>query len=191
MTDSRISRSSRSPRTRCMATKRARVQVAATTFSPSRSTKRNCFKHSRGILATEPPIILIADDQPLNVELLEQELGGAGYRTISVASGEEAIAAAAKRQPDLILLDVIMAGIDGYEACARLKASEATRSIPVIVLTVLTDTFDKVRAFRAGAVDYITKPFETEELLARVAVHVALRREIEAHRASRATIRLL
>jgi len=134
---------------------------------------------------------LIADDQPLNVELLEQELGGAGYRTISVASGEEAIAAAAKRQPDLILLDVIMAGIDGYEACARLKASEATRSIPVIVLTVLTDTFDKVRAFRVGAVDYITKPFETEELLARVAVHVALRREIEAHRASRATIRLL
>ena len=135
--------------------------------------------------------VLIVDDEPLNVDLLEQELGAAGYRTLSAASGEEALAAAAKTQPELILLDVLMGGIDGYETCRQLKNGEATRTIPVIFLTALTDTFEKVRAFRAGAVDYVTKPFETEELLARVGTHIALRREIEAHGKSKATIRVL
>ena len=136
-------------------------------------------------------MVLIVDDEPLNVDLLEQELGTAGYRTLSATSGEEALAATAKRRPDLILLDVMMSGIDGYETCQRLKAGEATRAIPVIFLTALTDTFEKVRAFRAGAVDYVTKPFEAEELLARVGTHIALRREIEAHGKSKATIRVL
>ncbi|RZU00631.1 DNA-binding NtrC family response regulator [Rivibacter subsaxonicus] len=135
--------------------------------------------------------MLIVDDDPLNADLLEQELVAAGYRTIAARGGEEALTLAASSQPDLILLDVRMAGIDGYETCSRLKACEATRSIPVIFLTALRDTFDKVRAFRTGAVDYVTKPFETEELLARVGTHIALRREIEAHHRARATIRLL
>jgi formate hydrogenlyase transcriptional activator len=142
-------------------------------------------------LRPDAPTVLIVDDEPLNLELLEQELAEAGYRTASAASGEEALAAAAMAQPDLILLDVMMGGMDGYHTCDRLKASEATRTIPVIFLTALLDTFDKVRAFRAGAVDYVTKPFETDELLARVGVHIALRREIEAHRKSKATIQLL
>jgi len=135
--------------------------------------------------------VLIVDDEPLNVDLLEQELAAAGYRTLSAAGGEEAIAKAAKALPDLVLLDVMMAGLDGYAVCERLKASEATRAIPVIFLTALTDTFEKVRAFSAGAVDYVTKPFETEELLARVGTQLALRREIEAHRRSRSTIQYL
>jgi len=135
--------------------------------------------------------VLIVDDEPLNVDLLEQELGAAGYRTLSATSGEEALAAAAKSRPDLILLDVMMDGVDGYEVCKRLKASEATRAIPVVFLTALAETFEKVRAFGAGAVDYLTKPFETEELLARVGVHIALRREIEAHRKADATIHCL
>ena len=142
-------------------------------------------------MATDKTTVLVVDDEPLNVDLLEQELGDAGYRTVCAANGEQAMALALKTQPDLILLDVMMDGIDGYETCARLKASEATRAIPIIFLTALTDTFEKVRAFRTGAVDYITKPFETEELLARVGTHIALRREIEAHRQSRATIHLL
>jgi formate hydrogenlyase transcriptional activator len=142
-------------------------------------------------LDPEAATVLIVDDEPLNVDLLEQELGAAGYRTECARSGDEALALAAKRLPDLVLLDVLMSGIDGYETCRRLKASEATRSIPVIFLTALTDTFDKVRAFREGAVDYVTKPFEPEELLARVRTHIALRREIEAHRRSQATIRVL
>jgi len=139
----------------------------------------------------EAATVLIVDDEPLNVDLLEQELGAAGYRTLSATSGEEALAAAAKSRPDLILLDVMMDGIDGYEVCKRLKASEATRAIPVVFLTALAETFEKVRAFGAGAVDYLTKPFETEELLARVGVHIALRREIEAHRKADATIHCL
>jgi len=142
-------------------------------------------------LDADAAMVLIVDDEPLNVDLLEQELGTAGYRTLSATSGEEALAATAKRRPDLILLDVMMSGIDGYETCQRLKAGEATRAIPVIFLTALTDTFEKVRAFRAGAVDYVTKPFEAEELLARVGTHIALRREIEAHGKSKATIRVL
>jgi DNA-binding NtrC family response regulator len=142
-------------------------------------------------LAPDAATVLIVDDEPFHVELLAQELGAVGYRTVGASSGEEALALAAQAQPDLILLDVRMPGISGFEACRRLKANEATRAIPVIVLTALTETFEKVRAFREGAVDYVTKPFETEELLARVGTHVALRREIEAHRRSKATIHLL
>ena len=134
---------------------------------------------SRGTLATEAGTILIVDDEPLNVDLLEQELAGEGYRTLSAGSGEQALALAASAGPDLILLDVRMSGMDGYKVCERLKASEATRAIPVIFLTALSETFEKVRAFRAGGVDYVTKPFEPEELLARVATHIALRREVE------------
>jgi DNA-binding NtrC family response regulator len=142
-------------------------------------------------LAADGGTVLVVDDEPLNVDLLEQELRAAGYRTLSASTGEEGVALAAQAQPDLVLLDLMMPGIDGYEACRRLKASEATRAIPVIVLTSLSETSGKVRAFREGAVDYVTKPFETEELLARVGTHVALRREIEAHRRSKATIHLL
>ncbi len=142
-------------------------------------------------MATDAGTVLIVDDEPLNVDLLEQELAAAGYRTIAAQNGEDALAAAAKSKPDLILLDVMMPGIDGYETCKRIRASVTTRMIPVIFLTALSDTFDKVRAFRLGAVDYVTKPFETEELLARVGAHIALRREIEAHGRSKATIHLL
>ncbi len=142
-------------------------------------------------MAADAATVLIVDDEPFQLDLLEQELGAAGHRTLRAASGEEAVGLAVQAQPDLILLDLGMRGIDGYEACRRLKANEATRAIPVIVLTARTETFEKVRAFREGAVDYVTKPFESEELLARVGTHVALRREIEAHRRSKATIHLL
>jgi DNA-binding NtrC family response regulator len=135
--------------------------------------------------------VLVVDDEPLNVDVLEQELRGAGYRTISASSGEEAVTLAKKVQPDLVLLDVMMPGMDGYDACRRLKQSDATRDIPVIMLTSFGETAKKVRAFNEGAVDYVTKPFETEELLARVGTHIALRREIQAHSRSKATIHLL
>jgi formate hydrogenlyase transcriptional activator len=123
--------------------------------------------------------ILIVDDEPANVDVLEQELADAGYRTVSAASGEKALEISRQKQPDLILLDVMMGGIDGYETCRRLKAAEATRAIPVIFLTALGDSFQKVRGFGAGAVDYVTKPFDNEELLARIRTHLGLRREIQ------------
>jgi CheY-like chemotaxis protein len=84
--------------------------------------------------------ILIVDDEPANVSLLEQELADAGYKTLSAPSGERALGIASKS--DLILLDVMMGGIDGYETCRRLKAGEATRAIPVIFLTALSDSFE-------------------------------------------------
>jgi DNA-binding NtrC family response regulator len=123
--------------------------------------------------------VLIVDDEPANVDLLEQELGDAGYRTLAAHSGEQALAEAGGAKPDLILLDVMMGGIDGYETCRRLKTAAATRTIPVIFLTALSDSFQKVRGFGAGAVDYVTKPFDLEELLARIRTHLSLRREIQ------------
>ena len=135
--------------------------------------------------------MLIVDDEVLNRDLLEQELQDAGYRTVSAGSGEEALDLAARSRPDLILLDALMDGLDGFATCEQLKAADATRAVPVIFLTSLSDTEIKLRAFRAGAVDYVTKPFQTEELLARVGTHISLRREIEAHRKSKSTIRYL
>ena len=135
--------------------------------------------------------MLVVDDEPLNIDLLEQELDAAGYGTLAATGGAEALTIAANERPDLILLDVMMNGMDGYEACRRLKSSEVTRAIPVIFLTALTETFDKVRGFDVGAVDYVSKPFEPQELLARIGTHIALRREIEAHRRSKATLACL
>jgi DNA-binding NtrC family response regulator len=142
-------------------------------------------------LAPDAATVLIVDDELLNRDLLEQELMEAGYRTLSAENGEQALEVAAKSHPDLILLDAMMEGLDGFATCERLKGSEATRAIPVVFLTALTDTEVKLRAFKAGAVDYVTKPFQTEELLARVGTHISLRREIEAHRRSKSTIQYL
>ena len=142
-------------------------------------------------MAADAATILIVDDEPRNVDLLQQELGAAGYRTVSAANGEETLSLVAKARPNLILLDVMMPGLDGYAVCKRLKESDTTRDIPVIFLTAVTETAEKVRGFGVGAVDYVTKPFQTEELLARVGTHIALRREIEAHRKTRLTIQLL
>jgi DNA-binding NtrC family response regulator len=132
--------------------------------------------------------ILVVDDEAANVDLLEQELADAGYGTLSAASGEGALEVSRTEKPDLILLDVMMAGIDGYETCRRLKAAEATRPIPVIFLTALSDSFEKVRGFGAGAVDYVTKPFDLEELLARIRIHLSLRREIRSEAAPQSAL---
>ena len=119
------------------------------------------FAHAwPAILATDKPVVLVVDDEPLNIDLLEQELDAAGYDTSAATGGADALTLAANERPDLILLDVMMNGMDGYEACRRLKSSEVTRAIPVIFLTALTETFDKVRGFGVGAVDYVSKPFE-------------------------------
>src|SRR5689334_10627354 len=92
----------------------------------------------------EPVTVLVVDDEPLNIDLLEQELGAAGYCVVAARSGEEALQAAASTRPDLVLLDVMMPGLDGYAVCKRLKANEALRDTPVIFLTALAETFEKV-----------------------------------------------
>jgi two-component system sensor histidine kinase/response regulator len=120
--------------------------------------------------------ILIVDDTPANLGVLVETLGAAGYKLMVAEDGEEALAQTFQTQPDLILLDVMMPGIDGFETCRRLKARESTRDVPVLFMTALNETADKVKAFAAGGVDYITKPIEHEEALARVRTHLALRR---------------
>lgn len=127
--------------------------------------------------------ILIVDDVSTNLQVLTRHLEARGYITLVARGGEEAIERAAFTRPDLILLDVVMPGIDGFETCRRLKLSEATRDIPVIFMTALTAIDDKVKGFRAGAVDYVTKPLNAEEVLARVDTHLtlfALRQQLAA-----------
>ncbi|MES2695943.1 MAG: hybrid sensor histidine kinase/response regulator [Verrucomicrobiota bacterium] len=120
--------------------------------------------------------ILIVDDTPANLGVLVETLGAAGYQLMVAEDGEEALAQTEQTQPDLILLDVMMPGIDGFETCRRLKARASTRDVPVLFMTALNETADKVKAFVAGGVDYITKPIEHEEAIARVRTHLSLRR---------------
>ncbi len=123
-----------------------------------------------------PEIILIVDDTPANLSVLVDTLSEAGYQLMVAEDGEDALAQTTHTRPDLILLDVMMPGLDGFETCDRLKASAATRDIPVIFMTALNETAEKVRAFNAGAVDYITKPIQHEEALARISTHLTIRR---------------
>jgi CheY-like chemotaxis protein len=127
------------------------------------------------MLAENKPCILIVDDSPANLELLVEILRQRGYEPRPVPSGKLALQAAQADPPDLILLDIRMPDMDGFEVCKRLKADETLKDIPVIFLTALTEAADKVRAFSLGAVDYVSKPFQAEEIEARVRTHLRLR----------------
>ncbi|WP_035992723.1 ATP-binding protein [Leptolyngbya sp. KIOST-1] len=118
--------------------------------------------------------ILVVDDTPTNLEVLFDFLSNAGFKVLFAEDGESALEIAQYAHPNLILLDILMPGLDGFETCRRLKASEATAAIPVIFLTALVDTPDKVKGFALGAVDFITKPLQYEEVLARVQTHLRL-----------------
>jgi len=120
--------------------------------------------------------VLIVDDTPANLRLLTRMVAGQGYRARPVPSGSLALAAVRAEPPDLILLDIRMPGMNGYEVCEHLKADAQTRDIPIIFISALDAVEDKLRAFSAGGVDYVTKPFQAEEVLARVETHLVLRR---------------
>jgi len=122
------------------------------------------------------PSILIVDDVPANLNLLTSILKQRGYKVRPAPSGSLALEAARHAPPDLILLDIHMPEMDGFEVCRHLKADEALKEIPVVFISALTETKDKIHAFDAGGVDYITKPFQVEEVLARVQTHLDLRR---------------
>ena len=122
------------------------------------------------------PNILIVDDTPANVLLLVRMLTERGYNPRPVLSGKLALQAARAEPPDLILLDIAMPEMNGYEVCELLKADEALKEIPIIFISALNETIDKVKAFRVGGVDYVTKPFQFEEVYARVQTHLQLRR---------------
>jgi PAS domain S-box-containing protein len=125
--------------------------------------------------ASEPPAILIVDDMPANLGLVVDSLADQGFRVLVALDGEEALERAQFSQPDLILLDVKMPGIDGFETCRRLKMNEHTRDISVIFMTSLTGIEDLIEGFAAGGADYVTKPVRIEEMMARISTHLALR----------------
>jgi len=128
--------------------------------------------------------IMIVDDTPANLKLLEEMLRIEGYRVAAFPQGDWALKGAAKNPPDLVLLDINMPQMDGYEVCKRLKEDETLREIPVIFISALNETMDKVKAFAVGGVDYITKPFQFDEVKARIETHLKLRwlqRELEKH----------
>lgn len=124
--------------------------------------------------ASQDGSILIVDDTPNNLELLTRMLTRKGYRVQAVTSGRQALLILARELPDLILLDVCMPDMDGYEICQRLKADARTRMIPIIFISALNEVVDKVRAFDSGGVDYITKPFRIAEVMARVQTHLTI-----------------
>jgi len=122
-------------------------------------------------------LIIIIDDTPLNIEVLSRILKSHGYSVKSAMEGESGIELIKSNQPSLVLLDIMMPGLDGFQVCEKLKAEAETHDIPVIFISALTDMKDKMNAFRSGGVDYISKPFEMEEILARVNAHLTIREQ--------------
>lgn len=123
--------------------------------------------------------ILVVDDNPNNLRLLYDELTQNGYKVKSAINGPLALKWLEKKKPDLILLDIRMQEMDGYEVCQRIKSDDSTRDIPIIFISALLNIEDKVNAFKAGGVDYVTKPFQNEEILARIQTHISLKKLID------------
>src|SRR5205085_1406754 len=130
------------------------------------------------------PLILVADDEPVNLALIKRRLEWEHYEIHTAEDGGQAVEAARRVRPDLIILDVMMPVLDGLQACRLLKEDPATRDIPVIFLSAIDDTDAIVGGLSSGADDYISKPFRVEELIARVAVAIRLKRERDRLRRS-------
>ncbi len=132
-------------------------------------------------LGDDKPLILIVDDIPENLQVLSETLLIYGYEVIQASNGETAIQLAASRRPDLILLDILMPGMNGYEVCTRLKSDPELNHIPIIFLSAKVEIEDIIQGFSVGGSDYVAKPFNIHEVVARVATHVKLKRVIESN----------
>jgi len=130
----------------------------------------------------EKGVILIVDDTPENLALLSDALEDAGYLVLVALDGSSALNRIQRRRPDLILLDALMPGLDGFETCRQIKSQPDTANIPVLFMTALTDSEHVVKGFEAGAIDYVTKPIECNEVLARVASHLRTARILQSAR---------
>jgi DNA-binding response OmpR family regulator/DNA-binding CsgD family transcriptional regulator len=133
---------------------------------------------------TEAGLVLVVDDVPENLAVLHDALDESGFTVLVANSGETALQRAIEAQPHIILLDAIMPGMDGFETCRRLKANLATRHIPVVFMTGLTEAEHVVTAFEAGGNDYVTKPLRTSEVLARIAAHMQTARLVDQARSA-------
>ena len=151
-----------------------------TNMSPTDSLDSN--RGDQTVLTQRQLGIMVVDDQPANLKLMEDMLRGQGYGVRSFPRGRMALAAVGEQPPDLILLDINMPEMNGFEVCELLKADKKLASIPVIFLSALNETEDKVKAFRCGGVDFVTKPFQFEEVHARVETHLRLQRALRAER---------
>jgi len=125
----------------------------------------------------QQPVVLIIDDNLTNLKILMDSLSESGLKVIISEDGESGIRRAIRVKPDVILLDIMMPGIDGFETCDRLKANNITKDIPVIFMTALNNTVDIIRGFRVGAVDYITKPYQQEEVMVRIQTHLTIQNQ--------------
>ncbi len=140
-----------------------------------------CLSNESRSSISQQSTILLVDDTLDNLELLDNLLSDQGYEVRRAINGPMALRAAASDPPDLILLDIMMPEMDGYEVCAKLMSSPNTWAIPIIFISALNDVFDKVKGLEIGAVDYLSKPFKPEEVLARVRTHIdnsALKKEV-------------
>ena len=126
-------------------------------------------------MGNQKSLVLAVDDKPQNLQFLGKLLSDNGYEVALAQSGSQALGFVRKDEPDLILLDIMMPEMDGYDVCRALKGDFSTRHIPVIFLTAKTDAEDVVKGFEAGGVDYVTKPFNSAELLARIKTHIELK----------------
>jgi DNA-binding response OmpR family regulator len=126
----------------------------------------------------QPAVILVVDDKPENIGVLFDFLNDNNFEVLVARDGENALELLeyADQLPDLVLLDVMMPGIDGFETCVRIKTAVKTQDIPIIFMTALSDTIDKVKGLSLGAVDYITKPIQQDEVLARINTHLTIRK---------------
>jgi len=125
--------------------------------------------------STKKNIILIVDDDNTNLQVIGSFLYNKNYKIILAKNGNDALKSVENNHPDLILLDIMMPGMNGYEVCEKLKDNNQTKDIPIMFLTAKTETKDIIKGFKTGGVDYITKPFIKEELLARIQTHISLK----------------
>ena len=135
----------------------------------------NLDTKSDKMLTSKEYTILVVDDNPQNLKVIDSYLREQGFNTLIASRGELALKRIQYAHPDLILLDVMLPGIDGFETCRQLKADECTKDIPVIFMTALTETAHKIKGFNVGGVDYVTKPFQYEEILLRITTHLHIR----------------
>lgn len=133
-------------------------------------------------LTAHQGIVLIVDDTPDNLALLSDALDMAGYMVLVALDGASALERMQRRRPDVVLLDAMMPGLDGFETCRRIKAQAELADIPVLFMTALCDSEHVVEGFAAGGIDYVTKPIRTDEVLARVAAHLRTARSLQSAR---------
>lgn len=151
------------------------VKKSSTDNLNSKLLSADTKSRSTNFLSATSDTILIVDDTPNNLQILFSYLEGAGFKVLLAEDSASALQIARSQHPDLILLDVLMPEVDGFATCSLLKSETATKDIPVIFLTALSDTVNKVKGFKLGGVDYITKPIEQEEVLVRIQTHLNLR----------------